>query len=139
MANLIYDSFFNKLMDGAIDLNTDTIKCALLTSSYIPSAAHILFSEVNSNEMEQILLPIPNGYTTGGNALSGVTITGKKFDANNVSWANSTITARYAVIYKPANGALICLLDFGSNRVTSNQTFTVEFNTNGIITFAQSA
>ena len=37
MANVIYNSFKSKIMDGSIDLDTDTIKVALVTSSYTPS------------------------------------------------------------------------------------------------------
>lgn len=89
------------------------------------------------------------GYTLGGavfptftnsHAAGTITVTG-----GNVSWASSTITARYAVIVRDAdgNGTLAagdlllcyCLLDSTPADVsTTNGTFAVNINASGIFT-----
>ena len=51
-----------------------------------------------------------------------------KFTIAAPSWPNSTITARYGVLYDTtanASGLLVCLDDFGSNVSSTNGTFTV--------------
>jgi hypothetical protein len=50
------------------------------------------------------------------------------------SWATSTITARKAVIYKSRGGAssadeLVCVIDFGSDVVSTAGTFTLTAST----------
>lgn len=59
------------------------------------------------------------------------------FDAADPSWTSSTITARYGVIYDdtPATAAtkpLLWLLDFESNISSTNGTFQITFDANGI-------
>jgi hypothetical protein len=59
------------------------------------------------------------------------------FDAADPSWASSSVTARYGVVYDrtPASDAtrpLICYLDFGSNQTTSNGTFAITFPSTGL-------
>ena len=47
MADVIYNSFKANIMNGSIDLDTDTIKVALVTSSYTPDQdAHEDFADV---------------------------------------------------------------------------------------------
>lgn len=138
MADVIYNSFKRDIANGGIDLDTDTIKCALVTSSYTPDQdAHDNFDDV-TNEVSG------TGYTAGGATLASVTMTadntGNKgvFDAADVSWATSTITARAAVLYKSTGTAstskLIAYIDFGSNIVSTGGTFTITWNASGILT-----
>lgn len=86
------------------DLTGATIKMALVSSAYTPSAGeagHALWSDVSTNEIAN-----GNGYTTGGATLSAPTATaitnGWKFSSGNASWTASggNIPAwRYAVLY----------------------------------------
>ena len=129
MASLIYNSFLEDLARGAIDLDTDTFKAMLVTSTYTPNKdTHLKRSSV-TNEVSG------TGYTAGGVACT-VTIT--KDTANDrvtiqlgaVAWAGSSITARGCVYYKSRGGSssadeLIGYNDFGSNITTSNATFSV--------------
>ena len=137
MANVIYNSFKAKIMDGSIDLNTDTIKVALVTSSYTPDQdAHDFFDDV-TNEVSG------TGYTAGGATLANCAVTADNtdnegvFDADDVTWSSSTITARGAVIYKSTGTAssspLICYIDFGEDKVSSAGNFTITFNSEGIL------
>lgn len=129
MSSLIYNSFFEDLARGAIDLDTDTFKCMLVTSAYTEDKdAHLKRSSI-TNEVSG------TGYTAGG-AVATVTVT--KDTANDrlditlggVSWPTSTITARKAVYYKSRGGAssadeLIAVIDFGSDVISTAGTFTL--------------
>jgi hypothetical protein len=60
-----------------------------------------------------------------------------QFDGADVSWASSTITARYAVIYDATPGSdatrpLIGLIDFGADQTTNNGTFQITWDALGI-------
>lgn len=75
------------------------------------------------------------GYTAGGQALTGrlSLIDGTKaiLTFDNASWADSTITARGALIYNDTvvgKNALV-VLDFGSDVSSTNGTFTVTMPT----------
>lgn len=137
MADVIYNGFKAKIMDGSINLGTDTIKVALVTSAYIPDQdLHVFFSSV-TNEVTG------TGYTAGGATLTTKTVTqdniGNKgvFDADDVSWTTSTITARGAVIYKSTGVAgtspLVAYIDFGADKVSTAGTFTIQWNASGIV------
>jgi hypothetical protein len=124
-------------MNGGIDLDTDTIKVALVTSTYTPDIdAHDNFDDI-TNEVTG------TGYTAGGATLGSVTVTVDNtddegvFDAADTSWTSSTITARGAVIYKSTGTAstskLICYVDFGSNITSTASTFQITWNSEGIL------
>lgn len=138
MASFVYNSFKRDIMNGSIDLDTDTIKVALTTSSYTPDKdAHDNFDDV-TNEVTG------TGYTAGGASLANKTVTVDntndlgKFDADDVTWSTSTITARYAVIYKSTGTAstskLIGVIDFGSDKSSSAGNFTIQWSASGILT-----
>lgn len=137
MADVIYNSFKSKIMDGSIDLDTDTVKVALVTSTYAPDQdLHDFFDDV-TNEVTG------TGYTAGGTAMASKTVTTDTtdnegvFDAADVTWASSTITARGAVIYKStgtaSTSALIAYLDFGADKSSSSGDFTIQWNSEGIL------
>ena len=105
MADVIYNSFKRDIMNGSIDLDTDTINVMLVTSTYTPNQdAHTKRSDV-TNEVSG------TGYSAGGAALAGKAVTVDNtdnegvFDANDLTWSTSTITARGAVLYKARGGA----------------------------------
>lgn len=138
MANVIYNSFKQKIMNGSIDLDTDTIKVALVTSSYTPDAdSHEDYGDI-SNEVAN-----GNGYTTGGEALANKTVTKDTtddegvFDADDVTWSTATITARGAIIYKDSGTAgtswFIAYIDFGEDKSSSAGDFTISWASEGIL------
>ena len=141
MANAVYNSFKGDSAKSIIDLDTDSFKIMLVTSAYSPNIdTHTKRSDI-TNEVSG------TGYSAGGVALTGVTVTVDTtndrtvFDANDASWASSTITARGAVIYKSRGGAasadeLVCYLDFGSDIVSTGGTFLITFGANGILTLS---
>jgi len=144
MANHVFKSFFENLMKNEIDLDDDTIKCALLTNAYVHSNNHNAYDDISSYEVvADPVGPPPNGYTTGGNTVANIDIADGVLDADDVSWPSSYITAAYAVLYKdsgtPSTSYLIALFDLGGDKTTSGTTFTISWHANGILTFNQSA
>ena len=141
MANVFYDNAKKNLWNGAINLATDPINVALVTSAYVPNqATDQYWSTVSPSEA------VGTGYTAGGQALTGQTVTADtvnhrgKFTANNVTWSNATVTAVGAVIYKNTGTAttspVIGYIDFGGSKSSSAGNFTIQWDaTNGIAYF----
>ena len=59
------------------------------------------------------------------------------FDADDVAWTTSTLTARYAIIYKStgtsSTSPLIGYIDFSSDKSSVTGTFTIQWNAEGIL------
>ncbi|MGD2079966.1 MAG: hypothetical protein PVJ36_02395 [Nitrospirota bacterium] len=137
MADVIFNSFKKSLMDGSLDLANDTIKVMLVTSGYTPDADLHDFRDDVTNEVSG------TGYTAGGAALSNKSVIQDNaddegvFDADDVTWSNSTITARGAVVYKDTGAAstspLICYIDFGADKSSEGADFTIQWNAEGIL------
>lgn len=116
----VYGRAAELMMEGSHDLDGATYNVMLCTSSYAPDVdTHDFRSDV-TNEVTG------TGYSAGGQALGSVTVTYDSannravFDAADVVWSSSTITARYAVIYRARGGAssadeLLCYVDFGTD------------------------
>jgi len=145
VATQFYNSFKQKGYDSStkIDLASDTIKCALVTSTYTPNIdTHDFFDDI-TNEVTG------TGYTAGGATLATKTWTLNTaldkmvFDADDASWPASTITARYAVLYKdtgtPSTSPLIMIFDFGVNQSSAASEFKIVWNSGGIFELAQAA
>lgn len=126
-----YRGNITNLNDTASD-----IRVALLTSSHTKATnTNTVWADVSANEASG-----SNGvYTSGGQQIpsiscahdgSGTTV----FDGGTVTWANSTITASYAVVYDAATGNLLSLVDFEGSESSENGDFTIEWDTNGIFT-----
>lgn len=134
-----YNSFRKLLGDGTIDLDTDTFKVALLSSSYTFDATDTVLTDLTGE------LSTANGYTSGGATLSNVSWTQSTdtvtFDADDVVWTASggSIAARFAVIYDDtASDSLVAcvLLDTTPADVTATDgnTLTLTWNASGIFT-----
>ena len=129
-----YTSYKDDLLGGNIDLANDTIKVALVTSSYTPSAAHDFFDDI-TNE-----LSTAGGYTAGGATITSPTISAGVFDAADTMWTSATFTARYGIVYKDTGTAstspLIGYIDFDGDQSPDDQTFKIVWNAGGIITIS---
>lgn len=121
-------SFKKALLDGEMDFSANTnqaYKIALYTNSASLSATTTVYTTANEAS--------GTGYIAGGVTLTISTApttsgTTAFLSFSNATWANSTITARGALIYqnggtKPA----VAVLDFGSDKSTSGTTFQVTF------------
>ncbi len=140
-----YNSFKEYVADGTFDLNTDSFKVALVSSSYTFSAAHTVYADL-TNE-----LSTANGYTSGGAALASVTFSQTSgtatFDAADTTWTASggSIVARRAVIYKdgtantrvkPLIASILLDTTPADVTVTTGNTLTLQYNASGIFTLA---
>jgi hypothetical protein len=134
ITSAVCNSFKQELLGGIHDLDTDTIKIALYTSSATLGASTTAYS--SSNEV------VGAGYTGGGNTLSGASITldGSVaiVDFNDTTWSTATITARGALIYNSSKSdKAIAVIDFGGDKTSTSGDFTVVFpdatGTNAIV------
>ncbi len=136
MANIISNKMLTNLGEGAIDLENDIIKVALMTSSYTPDKDIDVFD--NTNEVSGV------NYIAGGATLANSVITQDNsndqavWNADDVEWDTSTITARYAIIYDTFISNLILLvIDFETDQVSSNAMFAIRWNSDGIFSSNQ--
>jgi hypothetical protein len=120
-------SFKAELYQGIHVLTTDVIKIALYTASADLNADTTVYS--SSNETSG------GNYVAGGAILTPITVSSSTSDATayvgfpNYSWTG-TITARCALIYNSSKGnKSIAVLDFGSDKTSSNFTITMPANT----------
>jgi hypothetical protein len=133
MASLIYAIFKEDVMEGAAALETATnVKCMLTHDYTVDGTAHVSYNDVSGQEVTG------TGYTAGGAVLTGLAVTVDntnnlgKFDASDITWTTSTLTANGAVLYQ-SGGPLICYIDFGSDKSSSAGNFTIQWSTSGII------
>ncbi len=117
--------FKKDVMLGLHDLDSDTIKIALYTSSASLDATTDTYT--TSNEVAN-----GNGYTTGGGTLGNASViangTSGCFDADNPEWTSASFTARGALIYNDTDGdRAIAVLDFGGDFTVSSGTFRIVF------------
>ena len=107
--NLLVDAIYMALYNANADLNEDT---TVYTSTH----------EVSGT-----------GYVAGGVQMTGITISSSGYTAY-VNFANTvfnaSVTARCALIYNASKGnKAIAVLDFGSDKTSSNFTVTMPQNT----------
>ena len=135
-------SFYNNatkdILDGTIDLDSDTIKVSLHASSYTPSVAHDFFSDL-TNEVTGSNYTA-GGATLGSTAVTTVTTNDAMYDAADTTWsahATGFSTARYAVIYKStgtdSTSPLLGYIDFTSDQDNVNNDLTIKWNASGIL------
>lgn len=127
--NYACDVFKTGLMDATFDFSattTDVFKIALYTNSATlnqNTAGYTTSGEVSGP-----------GYNPGGLVLTiGVNPTNSNdisyLSFDDITWTSSSITARGALIYKydGVTNPAVCVLDFGSDKTTTNGNFTVQF------------
>lgn len=119
----ICSSFKKELLTGEHDFDNDTFMMALFTSEASlgeATVAYVVGGEVSGT-----------GYTAGGKALDVVSpalANGKVvLDFADLTWGSSTITARGALIYNTTGSKAVMVLDFGTDRSSSDSDFTVQF------------
>jgi hypothetical protein len=119
-------SFKAELYEGVHDLLTDQIKIALYTAAANLNEATTAYSATNEVS--------GSGYSSGGVVMTGITINTSGYTAyvsfNNVVF-NAAVTARCALIYNNsvAGQPSIAVLDFGSDKTSSNFTITMPADT----------
>ena len=126
-----FGTALEKIAEGSIDLDTDTFKLMLTTSSYTPNQDTHDFRDDVTNEVGA-----SGSYSAGGATLSGGSFA---YDSGSnqyrIAWTSpsftsATITARTAVIYKSRGGAasadeLLAYCTEASDVTSTAGTFTV--------------
>lgn len=126
------------LLNGTFDLDSDTFKIALFQSTSNIGAASTTYAGL-TNEVAN-----GNGYTTGGNAVTGslsgtTTVTFDTTDPAVWTASGAGFSARFAVLYEVAGNVIAyCLLDStpADVTVTAGNTLTLTINASGVFTLA---
>lgn len=131
----IYSRFKANLMNKEVDLVDDVIKVVLLDNSHTFTAGNTDYSDISANELAS-----GSGYTTGGNTLASKSVTEAattKWDASDRAWTSATFTAYHLVIYDTSvTNDLIASIDLGGAKAVVSGTFTIQWDSDGIITLA---
>lgn len=127
ISSKFYPLFFKSAFDKELDLDSDTIKLALLKTGYVFNTAHRYFSDVSAFQVAG------TGYTAGGAtcAITAPTYSGGvlSFDGADGYWANVQLIGAnipyFGALYDwtPATDAtrpLIGLVDFGGGDFAPN-------------------
>lgn len=132
----------NAFLGNINDLNdaATTVNCALMADTYTPAQnTDDAWADISADEISG------TGYSADGQEISNKSMTQSGgdavFDGDNVAWTSSTLDARYAVIYEAGSGKLLAYVDFGEVKSSSNGTFEIQWNADGIfkITATQAA
>lgn len=139
MTTKVYGLAQKHFASGDIVWATDTVKVALLTSTYVPNQdTHEFYSDL-TNE-----LAASGNYTTGGASLASKAISydtatnNEILDAADLTFTALTPSAafRYAVVYKSTGtgttSPLICWVDFGADQNPGGSDFTLTWAATGI-------
>ena len=118
-------SFKKELYSAVHNLLVDDLYIALYTANADLNESTTAYT--SANEVSG------GGYSPGGVLLTGVSINSSGFtayvDFDNVVF-NATVTARCALIYNASRGnKSIAVLDFGSDKTSTNFTITMPSNT----------
>lgn len=130
-------SFKVELLQGVHNFgptSPDTFKIALFTAAASIGATTTQYTSGMTGEVTG------TGYVAGGNTLTisvapssgnnSSNIPTAYISFSNTSWSNATFTARGALIYNSSEGdKSVAVLDFGSDKTVSNDTFTITFPT----------
>ena len=123
-------SFKQQMLQAGQNLSSDTLYIALYTA--LASIGANTTAYTTTNEITG------TGYTAGGQQLTGATISTSTdgvvyVDFDNVTWANSQLTARGALIYNVTQAnASVAVLDFGADKTMTN--FTIQMPVNSATT-----
>lgn len=137
-----YGLGLRRLAEGAVLwAGADDFRGALLTSAYVPAQdTHSHFDDL-TNEV------VGTGYTAGGLAFTNRSLTYDaasnelRFLADDLVWIDSTITARYLIIYNntpapastPAMKWLMGYVDFGVDHSSQASNFPISFSARRVL------
>jgi hypothetical protein len=129
-------SFKVQILDGIHNFGVGVIRATTAADTF-KIALYSTLATLNSTTTEYTTQDevTGTGYVAGGNTLvisqaptSTDTETVAWLDFENSSWANATFSADGALIYNSTQGnKAVAVLNFGSTKTTTNQTFTVTF------------
>jgi len=125
-------SFKSELLGGTHDLDTDTLKIALIKDSPTGTygAATTNYSDVTDNSDEAT----GTNYTAGGQNLDGASITTSGttalVDFTDEVFSDVTVSCDGCIIYNSSqSNKAICVIDFGGTVSATAGDLTIEFPT----------
>jgi len=131
----LYPRCVSDAFSGLIGWSGSRIKVMLLRDTYIFSPAHSNVSDVIEHEVSAV------GYRQGGAVLhlpfaeqngQAIVFHGGEGSPRETKWSNSTITARYVIIYDSQTLKLIAYSDLSRNMSSSSADFVVAWSSDGI-------
>jgi len=144
----LYHHLAALIEQGAINLETDDIRVALFDNNHVFDQAHTKWSDIKANEV------VGDGYDEGGQTIvhDGAKLTEEinlgrySFGKNAIDteWPNSTVSARYKVLYvfqdagegvPHDDSLLIGSWKFDSVLSVENGTAIIEWSSTGIFRF----
>jgi hypothetical protein len=122
--------YYKKTITDA--LAAATLRVCLMKNTHTISASNQYYADISANECTGagytaggVLLTVPASSQVGDNA---------KFTGANTVFSAVTLTARYAVVYNSATGAIVSQHDLGGDKAVTGGTLTLAWNVNGILT-----
>ena len=126
------NSFKQELLGGVHDLDTNSLKVALIKASSVGTygAATTNYSDITGNTDEAV----GTNYSAGGQALGSavISLSGSTafVDFADEVFANLTISAAGAIIYNASkSNKAVAVFDFGTTVTSTSGDFTVVFPT----------
>lgn len=138
----IYDKAMERIIAGeAIQLRTNQIKCAVVSTAYTPlTTGHEFYSDISAHVTSSADYP-------GDKITSGVVVTRSNgvitLDMNNINYGSAvTIRGRYGVLYDDTttSDCLIAWAELTSDGTyveSTVGTFEIQINASGVATFTQ--
>ena len=134
----------------------------LVNSSYAGLGTSAETTHIATGDVKAYEVAAGGGYVLGGLALENKLVSADTsadregvFDADDITWSSSTITAAGAIVYvsgfntgtatvdndpnsrndafAQSRSFLVAFVDFGGNQSSSNGTFRISWNSEGII------
>ena len=143
MASVVYNRAIYYQMTGLINLSTNGVRCALVSSGYTPDKDHdywVAGSGPKDNEISG------TGYVANGLLLTGKTLSlldasdAVRFDANNTVWSGATFSARHAVLFvsnATLSNPLVACYDFSTDKTCSSGRLSITWSAAGLIVGSQ--
>lgn len=143
LTSSLFANFSKKINEAEIDWTDDTIVVALFDNT--------LSADVNTDTFLDEITNYDTAELSGGNYVrktlasktNTVTAGETSLDAADVTWSALTGTFRYAVVFKSTGAAatdiLIGIIDFDSDQPVSAGDFTITWNADGVVHFAEAA
>lgn len=144
----VFDQFMVDVQEKIHDLETDTIKVALITSAVTPAVtdADPRWGAGGTTNFSTSQVTPGGNYTTGGSAAAtpSVTLSGGAavFDAGDISiaqHASNPTNARWGIIYNDTAAGKNCIgyVDLGTTIDLSAGAFSITWNASGITSMNQ--
>jgi hypothetical protein len=114
----MYANAYAQAFSGNINLTSDSIKLALLTSGYTPNlTSHVHWSDVSASEASG------TGYTAGGQALTSKSLTVTAANSFGTTWAATTAFVQGQIVRPVSGNGFIYMVVVGGTTSGSTPTF----------------